>query len=102
VQGEHVIERALELVLNFHTWTPAMRMTRSPSFCVIHTDRGNVSTPTVIPRMPMLERSSPVCWRYPPSNADVSESFPNSLKPERCHEVIPPSCFYGSGTLQNS
>ncbi|WWD17602.1 hypothetical protein CI109_102043 [Kwoniella shandongensis] len=87
----HVTKQSLDLGLNLQTWTPVTSVTGSADQWTVHTERGDITTSTVIHA----------------TNAYAGVLLPETLgairpTPHMCNRVIPPSSYSGSKALQNS
>ncbi|WWD16931.1 hypothetical protein CI109_101363 [Kwoniella shandongensis] len=81
----------LGLGLNLQTWTPATSVEGSANQWVVRTERGSISTPTVI------HATNGFAGTLLPETRSVIIPTPHM-----CDRVVPPASFSGSFALQNS
>ncbi|OCF45328.1 hypothetical protein I317_00851 [Kwoniella heveanensis CBS 569] len=87
----YVNKQSLELGLNLQTWTPVTSVTGKANEWIVHTERGSITTPTVIHA----------------TNAYAGALLPEvqgaiSPVPHMCNKVLPPSSFSGTEAIRNS
>ncbi|WVQ77774.1 hypothetical protein IAR50_007464 [Cryptococcus sp. DSM 104548] len=87
----YVIQRCLNSGLNLQTWTPATSISGSPHNWVLHTPRGDLTTPTIIH----------ATNGFAPFLLPELTSLINPT-PHMCNRIYPCSSFSGSHALQNS
>ncbi|KAJ6626711.1 DAO-domain-containing protein [Mycena sp. CBHHK59/15] len=90
----HIMKKCLTEGLNLQTWTPVTSVTASanlPGMWDVNTDRGSVTTPTVV-------------YATNAYTSAILPSFAKYIQPtaHMCNKVVPPPSFSGTKALQNS
>ncbi|KAJ7584443.1 DAO-domain-containing protein [Mycena floridula] len=90
----HIMRQCLERSLNLQTWTPATSVTEStdiPGFWTVSTERGSITTPTVV------HATNAYCPALLPEFSRIIKPTPHM-----CNKVISPRYWSGTRALQNS